>query len=185
MSRKREKKREQHAVVLDYLRNGHIEGGSRDPLVQVVGKGQFTLLELVPKQGEEFELLDDVYVGGKDRPRIKHVKRRISYDDLTSTAKGELKHALKQIVLEKEEEYVDFFNNARALSTRTHLLQMLPGVGKKHMQQIVEERRVENFTSFKDLKERVSSMKKPADLIVGRILSELEGKEKNFLFAKR
>lgn len=185
-SRKRKKEREEKAVVLDYLSHGHVnKSSSGTPIIQVVGKKQFTLLELVPKEETSFELLEELYIGSDDRPKIKHVKKRVSYDDLTTTAKGELKHAVKQIVQDKEKEYVDFFNNAKPLSTRTHLLQMLPGIGKKNMQQIVKERRIKDFESFDDLKNRVRSMKKPAELVTKRILSELEGNEKNFLFVKR
>jgi len=185
MSSKQKNEREEHAVVLDYLNHGHLQKSSRTPIIQVVGKSQFTLLELVPKEDQSFELLEEIYIGGKDRPKIKHVKKRVSHKDLTTTAQGELKHAVKKIVEDKEDEYVDFFNNAKPLSTRTHLLQMLPGIGKKHMQQIVKERRIKEFESFDDLKNRVKSMKKPAELVTKRILSELEGNEKNFLFTKR
>lgn len=77
---------------------------------------------------------------------------------------------------------VEFFNKAQPLSTRMHQLELLPGVGKKHMWQIVEERHGEPFTSFEDIKKRVKLMPDPKKTIIRRILAELEGTEKYHLF---
>ena len=35
----------------------------------------------------------------------------------------------------------EFFNNAPAISTRFHVLELLPGLGKKLMHEILDERR--------------------------------------------
>ena len=66
-----------------------------------------------------------------------------------------------------------------------HVLELLPGLGKKHMWEIVEERRVEPFKSFDDLKKRVKLLPDPLKIIVKRINSELQGKEKYYLFVGR
>lgn len=183
--KKSKNKREERGVVLDYLRTGYVNSRREDPVLQVLGDTSYTLLELIPKQDEEFDLLETVYIGNEDRPKIEHVKRKLDYDDLTSTAKGELKHAVQQIVEKREDEYVEFFNKAPPLSTRTHMLTLLPGVGKKHMQKIVEERRIEPFESYEDIEKRVSALKNPSQTVAKRIISEIEGNEKHILFAKK
>jgi putative nucleotide binding protein len=65
-----------------------------------------------------------------------------------------------------------------------HSLELLPGLGKKHMWDIIEERRGDDFTSYKDIKDRVKLISDPEKLILKRILKELEGKEKHNIFVK-
>ncbi|MBI3190755.1 DUF655 domain-containing protein, partial [archaeon] len=57
-----------------------------------------------------------------------------------------------------------------------------PGVGKKHLMDILEERRKKPFDSFEDLKQRVRQFSDPAKAIVSRIMQELEGNEKYYIF---
>ena len=66
-----------------------------------------------------------------------------------------------------------------------HVLELLPGVGKKHMWEIVNERKEEPFKNFEDIRQRVKLMPDPVTTIVRRISSELEGKEKHLLFVDR
>lgn len=176
--------REEYGIVLDYLSHGYHDDNDNDPVVQVVGTQKYKLLELVPAEDAEFELEEEVYIGRGDRPKVRHVKRKLSYDDLTSNAKGELDHAIKQIVEQREDEYVDFFNNAQPISTRSHALQLLPGVGKKHLETILDERRFESFESYEDIADRVSAINDPVDTIKQRVLKEVEGDEKRRLFTR-
>ena len=78
--------------------------------------------------------------------------------------------------------FVDFFNKARPLTTRMHQLELLPGLGKKHMWQIIEERKGDPFKDFTDLKKRVKLLPDPEKVIFKRIMSEITGKEKYQLF---
>jgi putative nucleotide binding protein len=61
---------------------------------------------------------------------------------------------------------------------------LLPGLGKKHMWEIIEARRDEPFKDFEDMKKRVKLMPDPEKLVLKRILNELEGKEKHYLFVE-
>ena len=63
-----------------------------------------------------------------------------------------------------------------------HSLELLPGLGKKHMWQILEERRGEPFKDFDDLKKRVKLIPDPEKIIIRRILKELEREEKHYIF---
>ena len=81
-----------------------------------------------------------------------------------------------------QKKFVDFFNNALPLSTRMHQIELLPGVGKKHMWEIINAREEKPFESFEDIKKRVKLMPDPGKVIVKRITEELEGKEKHRLF---
>jgi putative nucleotide binding protein len=81
-----------------------------------------------------------------------------------------------------ETKFVEFFNKSAPLTTRMHQIELLPGVGKKHMWEIIEERKDKPFESFADIKKRVKLMPDPAKAVAKRILAEIEGKEKHRLF---
>ena len=63
-----------------------------------------------------------------------------------------------------------------------HQLELLPGLGKKHMWQILDERKEKLFEDFNDVKKRIKLMPDPQKIIIKRILKELEGKEKHRVF---
>ena len=67
---------------------------------------------------------------------------------------------------------------------RMHTLELLPGLGKKHMWVILEERQIKPFESFQDIKERVKLLPDPKMSIIKRIIKELEGNEKYRIFTK-
>jgi len=183
------RKKEEEAIVLDFLPNGYISdtrpSHMKTPIVQAIGKENFTLLELVPKKGVFLQPLEEVYIGEAKRDEIHHINGKIEYDKLTHTAKSEMEHAVKELLDKHEKKFVDFFNNAQPLSTRMHVIELLPGVGKKHMWEIVEERRGDPFKSFDDIKKRVKLMPEPKKVIQKRIMQELTGNEKHLLFVDR
>ncbi|MGP8076231.1 MAG: DUF655 domain-containing protein, partial [Thermoplasmata archaeon] len=97
----------------------------------------------------------------------------------TVSARTELTAALEGVVKRNSGRYLRFFNEAPAVSRRFHLLELLPGIGKKTMQQIVDERKTAPFASFEELEARVH-VKNPERLIVGRIEQELSGVEDKY-----
>jgi len=181
--------KEEYAIVLDFLPHGYAFDNTpsykKTAIVQAIGKDYLTLLEAVPKKESSVELREEVYIGEGKRDKIHHVNGKLEPSKLTATAKAELDHAIKQLVKKNEQKYVDFFNKAQPLTTRMHVLELLPGLGKKHMWEIVEERRVEPFKDFEDLKKRVKLLPDPQKIVIKRIVSELEGKEKYNLFVGR
>jgi putative nucleotide binding protein len=123
-----------------------------------------------------------VYIGEGKREEIHHTKGRIGADKLTSTAAKELEHAIETVVSSDQKRFVLFFNKAQPLSMRMHQLELLPGLGKKHMWEILEARKVKEFDDFEDLKNRVKLLPNPVQVISKRILSEIQGKEKYRIF---
>ena len=185
---KEAKKTEEYAIVLDYLKHGYASEGSghrpKSPIAQAIGKNHLTLLELVPKHDVFLQPNQEVYVGEGKREEIHHIKGRIPYNKLTSTASAELKHVIEKIVTDDEARFVEFFNKAQPLSMRMHQLELLPGLGKKHMWEVLDARKEKPFESFTDLKERVKLLPDPKNIIIKRILSESQGKEKYNLFVR-
>ncbi len=182
-------KKEEEAIVLDFLPNGYMSdtrpSHMKTPIAQAVGKENFTILEIVPKKGVFLQPLEEAYIGEAKREKIHHINGKISYTKLTHTAKAELVHAIISLIGNHEAKFLEFFNKAQPLSTRMHVLELLPGLGKKHMWEIVEERRGEPFTSFDNLKARVKLMPDPKKVIAKRIMLEITGDEKHLLFVDK
>ncbi len=183
-------RKEENAVVIDILPMGYMSDQrpayKREPVVQAVGVDQFKLLELVPKAGADIQIYDRVYIGDAEREKIERVKRRISYDDLTATAKLELPFVVEQIVRENEPRFVDFFNKSVPITPKFHMLHLLPGIGKKLMWEIIEQRGKKPFESFADISGRIKSLPHPDRMIVSRILHEIEGPEEKYhIFTSR
>ena len=180
--------KEEQAIVLDFLPNGYPfdtrPSYLKPPIAQAIGKSTFTLLELVPKKEVFLQPYQEVYIGEGKREEIHHINGRLSVEKLTSTAKAELEFVIKDLVKKNEKIFIEFFNKAQALSTRMHQLELLPGLGKKHMWEILEARKEKPFDTFDDIKKRVKLMPDPEKIVVKRILQELSGKEKHILFVK-
>jgi len=179
-------RREEEAIVLDFLQNGYPSDPRplhlKDPIAQSIGTSRFTLLELIPKREVRIQPLQRVYIGDQHREEIHHVNGKIPYDKLTATAQSQLADVVHTLVAENPGRFVAFYNNAQPLSLRTHSLELLPGVGKKHMQEILEARQERPFESFDDIRARVKLATDPEKLIINRILEELKGQEKHHLF---
>ena len=177
-------KKDDYARILDYLPKGKSEvpPHKRKPIAQAVGEKYFSLLELSPKPESVLTSGDRVYIGESTRDKIESIERRIKYEWLTPTAKSELPDVLEKIVLEEEQQYVGFYNTAGTISTRQHRLELLPKIGKRHRQEILDEREIAPFKSFEDMRTRVKSIPDPVKVIVDKIVEELKGESKYYLF---
>jgi putative nucleotide binding protein len=185
----REEKKETRAIVIDVLLKGHPDDPrpvfKREPIVQAVGIEQFKLLEFVPKN-VEIRLHENVYIGDGEREKIERVKRRISYDELTQTAKMELPFVVEKLVMEREKDFVQFFNKAISISPKLHMLHLLPGIGKKLMWEILEERQKKPFESFSEISQRIKSIPHPEKMIIARVMEELQDPDvKYHIFTSR
>ena len=178
--------KEETAVVLDFLPYGYPfdkrPSHKKSPIVQAIGKERFVLLELVPKKDVFLQPYEEVYIGEGKRDKIHHIVGKLPVDKLTSTARTELEFVVKDLVKKKEQNFVKFFNAAQSLTTRMHQLELLPGLGKKHMWEILEKRDEKPFESFDDLKKRIKLMPDPEKIINKRILAEISGTEKHCIF---
>jgi putative nucleotide binding protein len=168
---------EDNAYILDYLPQGLPDERrfKREPIAFALGESEFKILELIPKDNISLEIGERVYIG-KDmnkRDKVLHVKRRVRFEDITNTAQNELSYIVSEIVKANQDRFVKFFNDAQAISTRYHMLELLPGLGKKTMWSIIDERKKAPFESFNDIEDRVGSLHQPDRLICKRIELEL------------
>jgi len=137
-------KKDDHAIVLDYLPYGYPLEGKMQPVVQAIGEKHFSLLELAPVRGASFTLKEKVYIGPEKRDKIYYIVGRLRKEKITEAAKIQLQDFIAQVVGEQKEKFVEFFNNAQAINTRLHQIELLPGFGKKHTNEILEARKEKN-----------------------------------------
>jgi putative nucleotide binding protein len=184
MEQRQEK--EEHAVVLDFLPHGYpfdrTPSHKKSAIVQAIGKERFVLLELVPKKEVFVQPYEELYIGEGKREKIHHIIGKLPVEKLTATAKSEISFVVSDTVKNNEQRFVEFFNKAPPLTMRMHTLELLPGLGKKHMWEIISQRKEKPFESFVDIRARVKLMPDPQKAITKRILSEILGNEKHNIF---
>lgn len=181
------KKYEEYAYVLDILPHGR-PGAARPSyhaggIIQIVGETYFTLLEAEPKRDADFQFRERIYVGRAGRAKVSHVLGRMSYDDLTAAAKAELPIVIEEIIKYNEKRFIGFFNESQPVTPRMHSMELIPGIGKRLMWQIIEQRERQPFKGFGDLQSRVN-LTDPAKLLSRRVLKELSEEEKYLLFTR-
>lgn len=174
--------KDEYIIVLDFLSRGHADSRRAEPIIQGVGVNFLNLLEVVLKDGIIVKPEDLVYIGEQKRDKVRYIKGRIKYDNLTMFAKDELEIILDKIIGQNETKFVNFFNIAGPVTTRLHTLELLPGIGKKHMWAIIEGRRKKKFESFEELKKRVEMLPDPKRMIKKRIIEELKETDRHRLF---
>jgi putative nucleotide binding protein len=175
---------EEHARVIDYMPDGRSSDRMREPTAQLLGEKYFTLLEVSIKRGSNIILGQRLYIGKDERQEVEKIKRRIEFSELTATARNELPIVSKNIIHEREADFVGFFNKAGPISMRLHQIELLPGIGKKHLAEILAARQEKPFESFKDIQQRVTLLPDPASLIMTRITEEMQGASKHYLFVR-
>jgi len=182
------KKYEDRGIVLDFLPQGKADDPRpihlREQLAQVLGDTFFTLLEVVPKEGVTLTPHELVAIGKEQRDKVDRVKHRVSYTELSAAAKAELPSAVEKLINESPDRFLDFFNRAPPITTRFHQLELLPGIGKKLMWAIIEERKKGPFKSFQDLEKRVKGLPDAKKMIAKRVVMELEGVDKYRAFVR-
>lgn len=174
--------KDEYVIVLDFLPHGKASDRKAEALAQAIGEKFFNLLEIVIKDDIAVKPRDKIYIGEDKRDHVKYIRGRINYEDLTNYAKTELEAILIEMVNKDEKRFVNFFNIASPITTRLHSLELLPGIGKKHMWDIINERKKKQFESFKELQDRIEMLPDPKRIVIRRVLDELEGKDRYRLF---
>jgi putative nucleotide binding protein len=181
-----EKKYEEFAYVLDFMPRGKsaVIKGREGPVVQAIGDEMLTLLELLAVENKDLEVGEKVKIGKEGREKIASVLGKLAYEELTPEAVSSLPAVVESLVKANEQRYVAYFNELQPLTPRLHGLELIPGIGKTFMREILDIREKQQFTSFDDLQSRVG-LREPAKLIARRIVEELSGDSRINLFIKR
>jgi len=186
--RRREKAfvKDEFAYVLDYMPYGYVYDKhpqhKTQPVAQCLGSKYLVLLEVVPPRGSYLSIGDRIPIStAPDIPGYR-VFDKLTYNDLSTTARDNLSSVVEKIIVEKEKVFVEFFNIAQPINIKFHSLELVPGIGKKTVALILEERQKKPFESFDDIKSRVRI--DPVKSLTSRIIQELQGDEKYYLFVE-
>jgi putative nucleotide binding protein len=170
-----------YAVVLDHLPHGR-PGDERpqykkSPLAYALGESEFRLLELTLEDEADVSIGDRIVVEPQpERTAVERV-REVAYDDLSNAAHSELEYVVEEVVDRHERRFVDFYNDAQPITLRLHQLNLLPGIGKKLRNDVLDERKRAPFESFADLEERIAGLHDPEGVLVDRIIEELRDED--------
>ena len=180
------RKYDEYAYVLDFNSRGksNTVRGRDGIIVTAIGETRLTILEVLGVPNSTFEIGEKIYIGKEGRTKVLSVLGKMEYAKISSSAQSELETVVENIVTENESYFVDYLNNAQPLTPRIHALELIPGIGKIYMKNMLEEREKKKFESYHDLQERVG-FKEPIKHISERIMDEITGESRMNLFVKR
>ncbi len=176
-------------IILDILLHGHPDedkpSWSKTPIAQVLTFPDFVLYEVKINKDADIKVQEkNIYEEFLRQNKLREVLKKIDYSGLTNTSKALIQPILEKEVLNYEAEFINFFNNSTSITPRMHALKLLPGIGQKHMWEILEERERQKFVTFQDIADR-TSISNPPKLIAQRIIKELQREGvKYYLFSK-
>ncbi|TXT60435.1 MAG: hypothetical protein BAJALOKI3v1_910012 [Promethearchaeota archaeon] len=181
-------KRERDVIILDLMPHGHVSGEkpswARAPLAQVLTFPDFVLYEVKYNRDSNIKVQEkDTYENFRNANKLQEVVRKIDYDDLTNTSKALIQSVLETEVNNYEDLFIRFFNNSTSITPRLHALKLIPGIGQKHMWEILEARDRQEFVTFQDISDR-TSISNPGKQIALRIIKELQRDVKYYIFSK-
>jgi putative nucleotide binding protein len=180
------RKYEEYAYVLDFNERGRSSTvrGREGIIVTAIGEDRLTILEILGIENSTFEVGERIYIGKEGRTKVQSVLGKLDYKKISDNAKSELAGVVNKIVTQNEKRFVDYLNHAQPLTPRIHALELIPGIGKTYMKQMLDERDKKPFESFVDLQSRVG-LKEPIKHITKRILEEVTGETRMNLFVKK
>jgi len=174
--------------ILDILQHGGVDkaGHQWNPIAQIVEGSKFQLYEVVLNKSRITDRkLQEKIVVNDNQNIYERIQRKITFLDLTPTSSSTLDLVIGQYVNENENRFIEFINKSGPITIKRHSLEILPGIGKKLMWEIINNREKPPFTSFDDLHTRVPGFK-PVETFTKRIVDEIRDEElKHYLFVKR
>ncbi len=181
-------KKQRELIILDLLLHGHPAedrpSWAKSSLVQLITFPDWVLYEVKTDKHNSPKIQEKgTYETFLKEGKLKEVLKKMDYEELTATSKALLQPILEKEVLIYEEKFINFFNYSTSITPRMHALKLLPGIGKKHMWEILEAREKQKFVTFQDISDR-TSLSHPAKQIAQRIIKELQRDVKYYLFSK-
>lgn len=160
-------------IVLDHLPHGRPDDDrpqyQKPEIAYAVEHDSFGLFECELADDADVTIGEETAIDGENVERV----REIEYDDLTSGARSEIEYAIRAIIESDEQRFVGYYNEAQPITLRLHQLNLLPGIGKKLRNNILDQRNQRPFESFEDIEDRVSGLHTPAEILGNRIHEEI------------
>ncbi|MFH7902944.1 MAG: DUF655 domain-containing protein [Candidatus Aenigmatarchaeota archaeon] len=169
--------KDEHIIVLDYFPTGKPGSALKIPIVHGIGDKYFNLLEVSLKPNVKVEVNEKIYIGSGLRDKAQRIIRKIKLSELSPIAQSVLDEVLDNLIKQNEKRLIKIFNIAGPLTPKMHALELFRGIGKKHLEDILRERKIKPFESFEDLKNRIKFLMSPEKMIKERIKEELDDKD--------
>jgi putative nucleotide binding protein len=180
------KRYEDFAYVLDFIPRGKsmIIKEREGPLVQAIGEERLTLLEILANNNADFKRAERLPIGKENRSKIVSVLGKLDYRELTNESRNELLPVLEEMIKDNQQKYIAYFNELQPITPRLHALELIPGIGKTFMRQIVNQRDRKKFENFEELERRIG-IHEPIRLVARRIVEEISGGSRVTIFIHR
>ncbi|MCL5009584.1 MAG: DUF655 domain-containing protein [Candidatus Parvarchaeota archaeon] len=173
--------RDEYAIVLEYLPYGLVDTKDRRPSA-IVLTDSLSLLLVSLKKDVVVESGKRVYIGEEKRDEIHHIIKRIAPDKLSESGLQNLKNMVHKAAQDNEKKYVEILNTLGPINVRLHALELIPGLGKKMTQKMIEERQKKPFESYADIDARLQLASGISHGIEQRILEEISETDKYRIF---
>ena len=173
--------KDEYAYILEYLPYGLPDSRDRRPSAIILTESVALLIAAL-KKGVTVEVGKKVYIGEDKRDEIHHIMSRITPDKLSGSGLQRLEEKIDQMVIENEVKYVGIINSLGPINVRLNAIELIPGMGKKTTQKLLDERKKKPFESYKDLDERMQLSPSISKDISARIFEELQNKDKYRIF---
>lgn len=146
-----------------------------DNVIYALSENPFVLARLKPKEGISTQMAGERIWIGKDRSRrevVDTVLGMTSVERLSNAAGLDLPLIIQLFIEENAGHFINsFFNKAGPLSLKQHAFELLPGIGSKKAQQMVEIRGRVGFKTLEELNEKCAI--DAAELLANRFHQEM------------
>ncbi|MCW1301611.1 MAG: DUF655 domain-containing protein [Candidatus Parvarchaeota archaeon] len=173
--------KDEYAYVLEYFPYGMSDSKDRRPSAIVLTESLSLLLVSVKKEGK-IEVGKKVYIGEGKREDIHHIITRVPLTKVNERGKELLNDTLDRKIIDDEKRFVDIINRLGPINVKLHSLELIPGIGSKTLQRVLDERKKSPFTSYDDINKRAELQFDIRKSIRERILSELNEADKYRIF---
>lgn len=144
------------------------------PLVQGLGVTTFPLLEVAVTDASELGWGDRLYIGPGTWDRVQRIERRLTPEELAPAVQSTLWPTVETLIRRNEARYIEYFNTTMLNDFDRHPLALLPDLAPDCRDAIIAARRQGRFVDFADLIARVECLDRPRELLVKRVLVELQ-----------
>jgi len=155
---------ETHARVLDH--------GSKGPeMIIAITERDLRISRLKAVQGTELKFLGDRIAIDSSSEIISEIIGLTRITSLSPTVLEELPKVIASMLQDSPERCLGFYNRAGPLSLKMHSYELLPGIGSKKAQEMVETRGRVGWTELSALDEACGI--DSANLLANRLIEEM------------
>ncbi len=178
--------KEEYGIVIEFFPFGIPNSGKNKPIAMLLVDDltDLSLLWAIPKYNVTLSRGQRVYIGFGKRDEIGSVVGKADPSVLSEDSMQFLREKVREMVNNNEKYFIDILNRLGPVNIRLNAFELIPGIGRKLVEKIMEERNKSLFTSYEDFNKRTGAPFNIAEKIVERIIDEFSNKDKYKIFTK-